>query len=176
MGIVYRAIDERLNRAVALKFLPPEMHGNAIDRERFLREARVASSLDHPNIGVIHGVEDTGDGLTFIVMAFYEGTSLAERLRSGPLSIAESVDIASQMAKDSCRIGFFEAARNTGGQFPRKSYDAFSLLNGNLPFPCLFGDGSTFIPVRFLTPSMRVMLLIRDRKRKEVRLSIRRSS
>jgi len=99
MGIVYRATDERLNRTVALKFLPPEMHGNAIDRERFLREARVASSLDHPNIGVIHGIEDTGDGLTFIVMAFYEGSSLAERLRRGPLSIAESVDIASQMAK-----------------------------------------------------------------------------
>ncbi len=97
MGVVYRAMDERLNRAVALKFLSPEMHANAIDRERFLREARTASSLDHPNIGVIHGVEETWDGLTFIVMAFYQGPSLAERLRNGSLSIAESVDIARQM-------------------------------------------------------------------------------
>jgi serine/threonine-protein kinase len=98
MGVVYRALDLRLERTVALKFLPPELNSSEPDKQRFLREARTASSLDHPNIGVIHGVEETADGLTFIVMAFYEGASLAERIRRGPLTTRESIQIASQMA------------------------------------------------------------------------------
>ena len=98
MGVVYRALDLRLERTVALKFLPPELNSSQPDKQRFLREARTASSLDHPNIGVIHGVEETADGLTFIVMAFYKGTSLAERIRRGPLTTHESIQIASQMA------------------------------------------------------------------------------
>jgi serine/threonine-protein kinase len=98
MGVVYRALDLRLERTVALKFLPPELNASERDKQRFLREARTASSLDHPNIGVIHGVEETSEGLTFIVMAFYEGTSLSERLRSGPLPAGEAIHIASQMA------------------------------------------------------------------------------
>ncbi|MDE3187948.1 MAG: protein kinase [Acidobacteriota bacterium] len=98
MGVVYRAQDLRLERTVALKFLPPELNSSERDKDRFLREARTASSLDHPNIGVIHGVEQTSDGLTFIVMAYYEGASLSERTRSGPLSVHESIDIATQMA------------------------------------------------------------------------------
>lgn len=60
MGVVYRALDLRLERVVALKFLPSELNASQRDRDRFLREARTASSLDHPNIGVIHGVEDYG--------------------------------------------------------------------------------------------------------------------
>lgn len=99
MGVVYRALDLRLERVVALKFLPPELNSSQRDRDRFLREARTASSLDHPNIGVIHGVEETDDGRTFIVMAFYEGTSLAERIRGGPIPANEAVDVASQMAR-----------------------------------------------------------------------------
>ena len=59
MGVVYRALDLRLERTVALKFLPPELNTGVRDKERFLREARTASSLDHPNIGVIHGIEET---------------------------------------------------------------------------------------------------------------------
>ena len=98
MGVVYRALDLRLDRVVALKFLPPELNTSARDKERFLREARTASSLDHPNIGVIHGVEETEDGLTFIVMAFYEGSSLAQRIQGGPLPVSESIEIARQMA------------------------------------------------------------------------------
>ncbi len=85
MGVVYRARDQRLGRTVALKFLPPELNSSEREKERFLREARTASSLDHPNIGVIHGIEETGDGFTFIVMAFYEGSSLAQRIQKGPL-------------------------------------------------------------------------------------------
>ena len=98
MGVVYRAVDLRLDRVVALKFLPPEFNSSPSDKERFLREARTASSLDHPNIGVIHGVEETRDGRTFIIMAFYEGASLAEYIRRGPLPEHQAIDIAEQMA------------------------------------------------------------------------------
>lgn len=99
MGVVYRARDLKLERTVALKFLPSELNSNLRDKERFLREARTASSLDHPNIGVIHGIEETADGHTFIVMAFYEGESLAQRIRNGPLRLDEVMDIGSQMLR-----------------------------------------------------------------------------
>lgn len=98
MGVVYRAQDIRLERTVALKFLPDQLNASDRDKERFLREARTASSLDHPNIGVIHGIEETPDGRTFIVMAFYEGQSLAQRIRSGPIRCREAVEIALQIA------------------------------------------------------------------------------
>jgi eukaryotic-like serine/threonine-protein kinase len=99
MGIVYRARDRKLERTVALKFLPPEMDRNDREREYFLLEARTASSLDHPNIGVIHGIEETADGRAFIVMAFYAGQSLAQLLSSGPLATGEAVAIACQIAQ-----------------------------------------------------------------------------
>src|ERR1700679_1425542 len=99
MGVVYRARDRKLQRVVALKFLPPEMDRNEREREYFLLEARTASSLDHPNIGVIHGIEETADGRSFIVMGFYAGQSLAQLLSSGPLAPAEAVMIASQIAQ-----------------------------------------------------------------------------
>jgi len=99
MGVVYRALDLKLQRTVALKFLPPDINASERDKERFLKEARTASSLDHPNIGVIYGIEETADDCTFIAMACYEGQSLAQRIRSGPLSPAEAVDIAIQVLK-----------------------------------------------------------------------------
>ena len=103
MGVVYRARDLRLERIVALKFLPLEIVASERDKRHFLNEARTASALDHPNIGVIHGVEETADGRSFIVMAFYEGESLAERIfRAGTLPLSEAVDIATQMA---CGLG-----------------------------------------------------------------------
>jgi tetratricopeptide (TPR) repeat protein len=99
MGVVYKALDLKLERTVALKFLPAEVYANEKDRERFLKEARTASSLDHTNIGVIHGVEETNDGRAFIVMAFYEGESLAQKIRRGPLKLREAGEIAMQVAK-----------------------------------------------------------------------------
>lgn len=98
MGVVYRAIDLRLNRTVALKFLPPELVAGDKDKERFLREARTASSLDHPNIGVIHGIEEPSEGVTFIVMAYYEGLTLAQRIQQGPLGVHYAISIAAQVA------------------------------------------------------------------------------
>src|SRR5512137_1172615 len=91
MGVVYKALDLKLQRTVALKFLPPEMHAGEKDKERFLKEAQTASSLDHTHIGVIHGIEETSDGRTFIVMAYYEGESLGQKLKTGPLGFREAV-------------------------------------------------------------------------------------
>ncbi len=98
MGVVYRALDVKLERTVALKFLPEHLVSSPEDKERFLREARTASSLDHPNIGVIHGLEETSDGRTFIVMAYYTGETLMRKLRRGPLPVVEALDVAIQMA------------------------------------------------------------------------------
>ena len=99
MGVVYKALDLKLERQVALKFLPSDLNANPKDRERFLREAKIASSLDHPNIGIIHGVEETADGRAFIIMAFYDGVSLAKMTQGGPMPPHLALDIASQMAK-----------------------------------------------------------------------------
>ena len=99
MGIVYKALDLKLNRTVALKFLPNDLNIASKDKERFLQEARTASGLDHTNIGVIHGLEETADGHTFIVMAYYEGLTLSERIRRGPLPPGEALEIIGQVAR-----------------------------------------------------------------------------
>ncbi len=100
MGVVYRARDLKLERIVALKFLPSEVNASEQQKQRFLKEARIASSLDHPNIGAIYGIDETTDGRTFIVMAFYEGQSLATRIHlGGPMAISEVVDTAVQMTR-----------------------------------------------------------------------------
>ena len=97
--MVYRALDVRLERTVALKLLPDHLINSAEDKERALREARTASSLDHPNIGAIYGFEETSDGRVFIVLAYYEGETLAQKLVRGPLPVAEAVDIAIEIAE-----------------------------------------------------------------------------
>jgi eukaryotic-like serine/threonine-protein kinase len=99
MGVVYRALDVKLERTVALKFLPGHLVSGADDRERFLREARTASLLDHPNIGAIYGLEETDSGRSFIVMAYYAGETLADKIHGGRLTLSEAVDIAIQMGE-----------------------------------------------------------------------------
>jgi eukaryotic-like serine/threonine-protein kinase len=99
MGVVYKAVDLKLERTVALKFLPQEVVVSDVDKERLLREARSASALDHPNIGVIHGIEESDDRQLFIVMAYYEGDTLAQRLNRGVLSAREALDLAIQIAR-----------------------------------------------------------------------------
>ena len=98
MGVVYKALDLQLERLVALKFLPHEILPSDSDRERFLREARSASALDHPNIGVIYGIDKTPDGQIFIVMAYYEGQTLSEKLNVGQLPLREAIDLAVQIS------------------------------------------------------------------------------
>jgi serine/threonine-protein kinase len=99
MGVVYKAIDTRLNRTVALKFLPPQFSDTDMQRERFLQEARAASALDHPNIGAIYAIEEDADGQLFIVMAYYAGETLAERLRRGPMPAVQAVNVAAQVTE-----------------------------------------------------------------------------
>ena len=98
MGVVYEARDTKLGRRVALKFLPPEWSHDEAAKQRFVREAQAASATHHPNICTIHDVATTDDGRLFIVMAFYEGETLKERLALGALPLDEALDIATQVA------------------------------------------------------------------------------
>jgi Tol biopolymer transport system component len=99
MGVVYRAEDTLLGRTVALKFLPPTLTPNPRAQKRFLNEARAASALDHPNICTVYEVGETAEGQLYLAMAFYEGETLKQRLARGPLSAAESLHIALQVAR-----------------------------------------------------------------------------
>ncbi len=98
MGVVYQAKDTKLGRIVALKFLPPQWSHDEDARQRFIREAQAASATNHPNICTIHDIETAPDGQLFIVMAFYDGQTLKQRLASGPLAVDEALDIATQIA------------------------------------------------------------------------------
>ena len=98
MGVVFLARDVALDRPVAIKLLPPTLATDATQRERFLREARTAAQLSHPNIVPIHLVEERDD-LVYFVMAFVEGESLGERVRrAGPLPHAEAVRVIREVA------------------------------------------------------------------------------
>ncbi|MBF8296209.1 MAG: Protein kinase protein [Bacteroidetes bacterium] len=98
MGVVYKARDTKLNRTVALKFLPFQVSGSEQDKARFLQEAQAAAGLNHPNICTIHGIEDN-DGQQFIVMEFMDGKTLKERVDESPLKVKEAIDIAVQIAQ-----------------------------------------------------------------------------
>lgn len=99
MGEVFKAEDQRLERPVAVKFLPPELRRDPVAKERFVQEAKAASALDHQNICTIHDIGETEDGRLFLAMAFYEGETLRKRLDAGPLPIDEALGIAEQVAE-----------------------------------------------------------------------------
>ena len=97
MGVVYEAEDTRLARHVALKFIPVEMVHDRKSLDRFVREARAASQLNHPGICTIHDIDDNG-GHPFIVMEKLQGVSLKERIRGKPMELDEILDIGVQVA------------------------------------------------------------------------------
>ena len=99
MGVVYTAHDPRLDRQVAIKVLPPDLTRDETAKQRFLQEAKAASALDHPNICTIHEINETADGQLYLVMAYYEGETLKERIERAPLPVENAIDIATQVGK-----------------------------------------------------------------------------
>ncbi len=98
MGVVHKALDERLGRHVALKFLPRHLGVRPEAKRRFLQEARAAAALDHPNICTIHEIGETPEGQLFIAMPLYNGETLQARLVRGALPCEDAVAVALQIA------------------------------------------------------------------------------
>ncbi len=99
MGVVYKAEDIKLNRTVGLKFLPPSFSFDKEAKKRFIHEAQSASALDHSNICNIHEIGETAEGQLFIVMAYYEGETLKNKIEGGALDITETIKIILQIAE-----------------------------------------------------------------------------
>ncbi len=98
MGVVYRALDMRLDREVAIKFLPAHLSSDPEATRRFIHEAKAASAIDHSHIGTIHEIDRTDDGATFIVMALYDGETLRARMGRRRLGVGDALNIAAQIA------------------------------------------------------------------------------
>jgi serine/threonine protein kinase/tetratricopeptide (TPR) repeat protein len=98
MGIVYKAEDTRLKRPVAIKFLPRHISSNNEERKRFEIEAQAAAALNHPNISIIHSIEEFNNEV-YIVMEYIDGSELKKKIESGPMSVEESLNIIEQIAK-----------------------------------------------------------------------------
>src|SRR6516165_6133301 len=97
MGEVYRARDTRLERTVAIKILPPHLSSDPVRKQRFEREAKIISSLNHPHICVLHDVGNQ-DGVDYLVMECIEGETLAKRLEKGPVALDQVLKYGAQIA------------------------------------------------------------------------------
>ncbi|HSQ75157.1 MAG TPA: serine/threonine-protein kinase, partial [Bacteroidota bacterium] len=102
MGVVYKAQDLKLDRPVALKFLPPDLTRDPDAKQRFIHEARAASALQHTNICVVYDIDETDDGQMFISMEYLPGETLKKKIERGPLKIDDAIQIAAQVA---CGLG-----------------------------------------------------------------------
>ena len=99
MGVVFKAQDLKLDRPVALKFLPSNLIRDSEAKQRFIQEARAASALQHSNVCVVHDIDETPEGQMFIVMEHLQGETLKRKVERGPLKIEEAIDIAVQVAQ-----------------------------------------------------------------------------
>lgn len=102
MGIVYRAVDVKLNRDVALKVLPPELVADPERRRRFVQEAQAAAALDHPHIAVIYEIDEV-DGVTFIAMELIRGEKLRDLLTRGTPALSRSLELGTEVAEGLAR-------------------------------------------------------------------------
>src|SRR5215467_975814 len=98
MGVVYRAYDRRLDRSVALKFVSPSFRRDERARQRLIAEAQTTAGLSHHNVCAVYGLEATDDGQLFIVMPYYEGETLKNKLAGGFLNLSEALDFTIQIA------------------------------------------------------------------------------
>src|SRR5882762_5016383 len=97
MGEVYRARDTRLERTVAIKILPAQFSSDLVRKQRFEREAKTISNLNHPHICVLHDIGHQG-GIDYLVMECVEGETLAKRLEKGPLPLEQVLKLGAQIA------------------------------------------------------------------------------
>jgi serine/threonine protein kinase len=98
MGVVYKAEDTKLDRLVALKFLPQSLAMSETDRLRFVQEAKAAAAINHPNVCVIYAIEEH-DGRQFIVMEYVEGASLRKKVASNQLAVNSVIEYAIQIGE-----------------------------------------------------------------------------
>jgi eukaryotic-like serine/threonine-protein kinase len=142
MGEVYRARDTRLGREVAIKILPEAFATNAVLKERFEREAKIISSLNHPNICTLHDVGHQ-NGTDYLVMELLEGESLAQRLAKGRLSIPETLKVGMEIAnalESAHRQGIVHRDLKPGNVVLTRS--GAKLLDFGLAKPLAAGSGS----------------------------------
>src|SRR6059036_1670828 len=97
MGVVYKAEDTKLDRMVALKFLPSHLSASEQDKARFVQEAKAASALNHPNVCTIHDIQEH-DGQMFIVMEFVDGQTLRDKSKSAIIAPRSAIEIGLQIA------------------------------------------------------------------------------
>ncbi|MCG8607192.1 serine/threonine protein kinase, partial [bacterium] len=97
MGVVYKAEDTKLNRTVALKFLPTNQLATDDEKQRFEQEAKAAAQLSHANIATVYEINEH-EGQTFIALEFIEGETIAEMVKNRPLKIKDAIKIAQQIA------------------------------------------------------------------------------
>jgi len=99
MGEVYLARDTKLKRSVAIKSMPPKLTGDSNSRTRFIREAEILASLNHPNIAVIHDIIEQDEGPGYLVLEYVPGQTLAERIAGEPLKLEQALSIGQQVAE-----------------------------------------------------------------------------
>ena len=121
MGVVYKAQDLRLDRLVALKFLPHHFAAGEDEKKRFIHEAKAASALDHPNICTIYEIDQTEDGQMFIAMAYYAGETIKQKIERGPLPAGEAAELGLQVAQGLAKAQIRRELEMLGHVVPRYS-------------------------------------------------------
>ena len=137
MGVVYKAQDLKLDRHVALKFLPPDLTRDPEARLRFVHEAKAASALQHECICVIHDIDQTADGQTFIVLEYYDGRTIKKEIARGSLPIDQAIDIAIQVGE---RTGGGTPSRHRAPGHQARQYHADGAGEGQ---DCGFRSGAS---------------------------------